>query len=186
MKLAFLMLLCGASVVFGQLAMRKSMTLEAAKKLAAAAEAEAIANKWTMVIVIVDDGGNLVYLEKMDETQIGSVDVAIAKARSAVNFKRPTKAFEDALVGGRQAILKLPGAIPIEGGVPLMIDGRVIGAIGVSGAIQHLAGMSSSKTIVAINKDANAPIFAVCDYGIVGDAFELLPLLSEEVKKVKH
>ena len=118
---------------FAQLGTKTSMTLEAAKQIAAAAEKAAVANKWTMVIVIVDDGGNLVYLQKMDTTQIGSIDVAIAKAQSAVKFKRPTKAFEDALVGGRQAILKLPGAMPIEGGIPLMRDGIVIGAIGVSG-----------------------------------------------------
>ncbi len=125
-------MLCSVAA-FAQLGTKTSMTLEAAKQIAAAAEKAAIANKWTMVIVIVDDGGNLVYLQKMDTTQIGSIDVAIAKAQSAVKFKRPTKAFEDALVGGRQAILKLPGAMPIEGGIPLMRDGIVIGAIGVSG-----------------------------------------------------
>jgi glc operon protein GlcG len=134
MKMISLMMMLFSVVAFAQLATKTVMTLEAAKQIAAAAEKEAIANKWTMAIVIVDDGGNLVYLGKMDNTQIGSIDVAIAKAQSAVKFKRPTKAFEDALVGGRQAILKLPGAIPIEGGVPLMKDGRVIGAIGVSGA----------------------------------------------------
>ena len=133
MKLiSLLMMLCSVAA-FAQLGTKTSMTLEAAKQIAAAAEKAAIANKWTMVIVIVDDGGNLVYLQKMDTTQIGSIDVAIAKAQSAVKFKRPTKAFEDALVGGRQAILKLPGAMPIEGGIPLMRDGIVIGAIGVSG-----------------------------------------------------
>jgi len=133
MKLISLLTLLFSVAAFAQLANKKAMTLEAAKKIAAAAEAEAIANKWTMVIVIVDDGGNLVYLQKMDETQIGSIDVAVAKAQSAVKFKRPTKAFEDALAGGRQLIVKLPGAMPVEGGVPLMIDGKVVGAIGVSG-----------------------------------------------------
>lgn len=122
-----------SALAHAQLAAKKALTLDAAKKIAAAAQAEAIANKWTMVIAIVDDGANLVYLEKTDGTQIGSVDVAQKKAQSAVRFKRPTKAFEDALAGGRQAILTLPGAIPVEGGVPLMIDGVVLGAIGVSG-----------------------------------------------------
>lgn len=122
------------------LATKKSLTLAAAKKIAAAAEAEAVRNKWNVVIVVVDDGANSVYLQRMDGTQIGSIDVAIAKAASAVKFKRPTKAFEDTLAGGRQAILKLPGAIPVEGGVPLMIDGVMIGAIGVSGVTSQQDG----------------------------------------------
>ena len=122
------------------LATKKTMTLAAAKKIAAAAEAEAVKNKWTVVIAILDDGANLVYLQKMDTTQIGSIDVAIAKAASAVKFKRPSKAFEEAVAGGRQAILKLPGAIPVEGGIPLMSDGIVIGAIGVSGVTSHQDG----------------------------------------------
>jgi uncharacterized protein GlcG (DUF336 family) len=122
------------------LATKKTMTLAAAKKIAAAAEAEAVKNKWTVVIAILDDGANLVYLQKMDTTQIGSIDVAIAKAASAVKFKRPSKAFEEAVAGGRQAILKLPGAIPVEGGIPLMSDGIVIGAIGVSGVTSQQDG----------------------------------------------
>ncbi len=152
MKLISLLTLLFSVAAFAQLGTKKSMTLEAAKKLAAAAEAEAIANKWTMVIVIVDDGGNLVFLQKMDETQIGSIDVAIAKAQSAVKFKRPTKAFEDALTGGRQALLKLPGGIPIEGGVPLMIDGKVIGAIGVSGAQSKEDGQVAAAAVKVFEK----------------------------------
>lgn len=116
-----------------ELTTKKALNLAAAKELAAAAEKEARANKWNVVIAVVDEGANLIYLQRMDETQIGSIDVAIAKAQSAVKFKRPTKLFEDALKGGRQAILKLPGAIPVEGGLPIQADGRVIGAIGVSG-----------------------------------------------------
>ncbi|MEZ5352123.1 MAG: heme-binding protein [Bryobacteraceae bacterium] len=115
------------------LATKKSLTLAAAKKIAASAEAEAVKNKWNVVIAIVDDGGNLLYLQRMDGTQIGSVDVAIAKATSAFRFKRPTKVFEDAVKGGRQAILRLPGAMPVEGGLPIVLDGQVLGAIGVSG-----------------------------------------------------
>ena len=152
MKLISLLTLFFSVAAFAQLANKKSMTLDAAKKIAAAAEAEAIANKWTMVIVIVDDGGNLVYLQKMDETQIGSIDVAIAKAQSAVKFKRATKVFEDALVGGRQALLKLPGGIPIEGGVPLMLDGRVIGAIGVSGAQSKEDGQVAAAGVKVFEK----------------------------------
>lgn len=116
-----------------QLMDRKGVSLAAAKKMAAAAEAEAAKNSWTMVIAVVDEGGHLIYLSRMDNTQIGSVEVAIEKARSAVMFKRPTKVFEDALAGGRNAILGLTGAVPIEGGLPLMVDGKAIGAVGVSG-----------------------------------------------------
>jgi glc operon protein GlcG len=116
-----------------ELTTRKSLNLAAAKQIAAAAEAEAIKNKWNVVITVLDEGGNLLYLQRMDETQIGSIEVSQAKARSAVGFKRPTKAFEDTLAGGRQAILKLPGAIPVEGGLPLMIGERCLGAIGISG-----------------------------------------------------
>src|SRR4051794_2136835 len=95
-----------------QLVQKKALNLEIAKQIAAAAEKEAAGAKLTMVIAILDDGGNLIYLERMDETQIGSIVVAQEKAHSAVAFKRPTKAFEDAVVGGRTAILKLPGAMP--------------------------------------------------------------------------
>jgi glc operon protein GlcG len=88
-----------------------------------------------MALAIVDTGAILVYYEKMDNTQIGSADVAIEKARTAVRFKRPSKAFQDALAGGGAGlrVLSLPGAVPLEGGIPLMIDGQIVGAIGVSG-----------------------------------------------------
>jgi glc operon protein GlcG len=122
-----------ATPASAQLADKKAMTLAEAKKIAAAAVEEAGKNKFAMAIAIVDDGGHLVYFEKLDETQIGSVRIALEKARSAANFKRPTKAFEDALAGGRNAVLGLPGVVPSEGGVPLMAGGKVIGAIGVSG-----------------------------------------------------
>ncbi len=107
--------------------------VEVARKAAAAAVAEAKKNSWMMAVAVVDTAGNLVYFERMDDTQSGSIRVAQEKARSAAEFKRPTKAFEDALVGGRQAVLALPDAIPIEGGIPLFADEKIIGAIGVSG-----------------------------------------------------
>jgi uncharacterized protein GlcG (DUF336 family) len=116
-----------------QLADKKALTLEAAKKIATAAEAEAKKNNWNVVIAIVDDGGHLLYLQRIDGTQTGSIDVAIKKAQTAISFKRPTKVFEDAVAGGRQVILALPGALPIEGGVPITVGGQIIGAIGVSG-----------------------------------------------------
>ena len=123
-----------------QLADKKALTLAGAKKLAAAAEAEAAKNNWRVVIAIVDDGGHLVYLERIDETQTGSIDVAIAKARGAVAYKRPTKVFEDLVAGGRNVIMSLPHAMPIEGGLPLVVEGKLVGGIGVSGVTSQQDG----------------------------------------------
>jgi uncharacterized protein GlcG (DUF336 family) len=116
-----------------QLADKKVLTLEGAKKVAAAAETEARKNNWNVVIAVVDDGGHLVYLQRIDGTQTGSIDVAIQKARTAQAFKRPTKVFEDAIAGGRNALIALHGALPLEGGLPIMVGGQLVGAIGVSG-----------------------------------------------------
>ncbi len=116
-----------------QLADKKVLTLDGARKVAAAAETEAKKNNWNVVIAVVDDGGHLVYLQRIDGTQTGSIDVAIQKARTAQAFKRSTKVFEDAIAGGRNAILALPGALPLEGGLPIVVGGQVVGAIGVSG-----------------------------------------------------
>ncbi len=112
-----------------------AISLEDAKKPAASALAEARKNNWTMAVAIVDTSGNLVYYEKMDNTQLGSANVAIDKARSAVLYKRPTKAFQDALAAGGAGLrmLALQGAEPVEGGIPLIANGKIIGAIGVSG-----------------------------------------------------
>jgi glc operon protein GlcG len=112
-----------------------AISLENAKKAAAPALAEAVKNNWTMAVSIVDPSGNLVYYEKMDNTQIGSAKVAIEKARSAALFKRPTKTFQDALAAGGDGlrILRLQDAVPIEGGIPILADGKIVGAIGVSG-----------------------------------------------------
>ena len=111
------------------------ISLENAKKAAAPALAEAEKNHWNMAVAIVDGSGNLVYYEKMDNTQLGSANVAIDKARSAALFKRPTKALQDALEGfDGWRILRVQGAVPVEGGIPLVMDGRIVGAIGVSGA----------------------------------------------------
>ena len=145
-------LLLLTATAFGQLATKRALTLEAAKQIAAAAEKEAINNKWNVVIAVVDDGANLLYLQRMDDTQIGSLDVATAKAQSAVKFKRPTKAFEDALVGGRQAIIKVPGAMPIEGGLPIMFDGKLIGAIGVSGVTSQQDAQIAKAGLEALGK----------------------------------
>jgi glc operon protein GlcG len=131
---------------------KKALTLSGAKRIAAAAEAEAVKNKWNVVIAIVDDGGNLLYLQRADGTQIGSVDVAVAKARTAIKFKRPSKALEDAVAGGRNAVLALPGAVPVEGGVPLMAASEIIGAIGVSGVTSQQDGQIAAAGAAEVAK----------------------------------
>jgi glc operon protein GlcG len=119
--------------VKGDLPTKKVLTLEVAKKIAAASEAEAKKRGATVVIVVVDDGGQLLLLERLDDTQVASVEVGIGKARTAAIFRRPSKVFEDQVRDGRVAALALPGATPLQGGVPIEVDGKVIGAIGVSG-----------------------------------------------------
>jgi uncharacterized protein GlcG (DUF336 family) len=112
-----------------------SINLDTAKKVTAAAVAEAQKNNWKMAVAIVDPGGYLVYFEKMDGTQTGSVGLAIEKANTAALFRRPTKLFQDGVAAGGEGLrlLRLTGAIPIDGGVPIIVDGKLIGAIGISG-----------------------------------------------------
>ena len=128
------------------------ISLEDARKVAAPALAEALKNSWTVAVAVVDTGGILVYFEKMDNTQIGSSEVAIGKARSAVLFKRPTKAFQDTLAAGGDGfrVLGLQGAVPIEGGVPLLIDGKIVGAIGVSGVTAQQDGQCAKSGAEAL------------------------------------
>jgi glc operon protein GlcG len=116
--------------------------IDAAKKVAAAAVAEARKNSFTMAIAVVDTAGNLIYFEKMDGTQTGSVNVSIEKARSAVLFKRPTKSFQDTVAQGGVGLrmLGLPGAVPVEGGIPLMEGGKIVGAVGASGGTSDQDG----------------------------------------------
>jgi glc operon protein GlcG len=133
-----------------QLASKKSLTLEAAKKIAAAAQVEAKKNNWNVVISVVDDGANLIYLEKMDGTQIGSIEIAQMKARTAIKMKRPSKAFEDMIAGGRNAVLKLPDVLGVEGGLPLVVDGQFLGAIGVSGVTSAQDGQIAAAGVKAL------------------------------------
>jgi glc operon protein GlcG len=111
------------------------ISLENAKKACAAAVTEASSNHWNMAIAIVDPAGTLVYYEKMDDTQLGSANVALDKARSAALFKRPTQVFQNVLSSGNAglSILAVQGAVPVAGGVPLMMEGKIVGAIGISG-----------------------------------------------------
>jgi uncharacterized protein GlcG (DUF336 family) len=129
-----------------------ALTLAAATRIADAAQAEATRNKWNVVIAVVDEGGYLVHLRRLDGTQLGSVAVAEEKARSAVLFRRPTKAFAEAVASGRTAVLGLPGAIPIEGGVPLLAGNQVVGAIGVSGVTAEQDGQIAQAGANAMTK----------------------------------
>jgi len=128
------------------------VNLDTAKKIAAPAIAEARKNNWTMAIAIVDPAGDLVYFERMDDTQVGSVDVAIAKARAAARFKRPTKQFQDTVAAGGEGLrmLGLPGAIPVDGGVPLVVGGKIVGAIGASGGTSAQDGQVAAAGVAAL------------------------------------
>ena len=128
------------------------ISLENAKKAAAPALAEALKNHWNMAVAIVDPSGNLVYYEKMDDTQLGSAHVAIDKARSAALFKRSTKVFQDALAAGGEGLrlLKIEGAVPVEGGIPLIMEGKIVGAIGVSGGSSAQDGQCAKAGADAI------------------------------------
>jgi uncharacterized protein GlcG (DUF336 family) len=112
---------------------KKALTLDDARKIAAAAETEAIGNNWPVCIAVVDDGAHLLYFQRLDGAQLASIDIALAKARSALLGKRATKVYEDMISGGRHAALSMPGITFLEGGVPIIVDGEPVGAVGVSG-----------------------------------------------------
>jgi uncharacterized protein GlcG (DUF336 family) len=128
------------------------ITLENARKAAAAALAEVRRNNWTMAVAVVDPNGDLVYFEKMDDTPLGSTIVCQEKARSAARFKRPTKAFQDMLAAGGEGIrvLRIKGAVPVEGGLPIVVDGKVIGAIGLSGGTSAQDGQCAKAGVDAL------------------------------------
>ena len=129
--LAFLTLSASAQVVrppYGA-----AINLETAKKVATAAAAEARKNSWNVAIAIVDNHGMLIYYEMFDDTQTSSASVAIEKARTSATYRRPSKEFEENIAAGRVAVLGLPGVTPVEGGLPLIVGGKMIGAVGVSG-----------------------------------------------------
>ncbi len=134
------------------------ITLEAARSAALPALAEARRNGWTMAVAVVDPAGDLVYFERMDGTQAGSARVAIDKARSAARFKRPTKAFQDSLAQGGEGlrVLALRGAVPVEGGEPLVRHDQVIGAIGVSGGTSQQDGQCARAGAASVDSLSSA------------------------------
>lgn len=127
------------------------LSLEEARRIIAAACRAAAERQWTVVVAVVDDGGHLIALERMDGTQKGSVRVAEQKARTAILFKRPTKAFEEAVVQGRPNLMTLPDVICLEGGVPLIRDGVHVGAIGVSGLKSFEDGVVAAAGVAALS-----------------------------------
>jgi len=129
-----------------------SITLEQARKVSAAAQTEALRNGWRMVVAIMDAGGHLVLLERMDNGQFGSVQVAQDKARSAVAFRRPTKAFHDMVAAGGEGVrmLVMSGAVPIDGGLPILAGGVVIGGIGLSGGTSAQDGQVAAVGLAAL------------------------------------
>ncbi|MDO8538855.1 MAG: heme-binding protein [Opitutaceae bacterium] len=128
------------------------IALSAAKRVLAAAQAEAARNKWNVAIAVVDSGGHLVAFERHDSTQYGSIDVALEKAKTAAAFRRPSKVFQDGVAGGGEGLrtLKLPGATPIEGGLPLVRDGVIVGAIGVSGVTSAQDGQIAAAGVAIL------------------------------------
>jgi uncharacterized protein GlcG (DUF336 family) len=133
-----------------QLLQTQTLSLQAARTMAAAAEAEARENNWNVAIAIVDAAGELILFHRLDQTQPASLDIAIGKARTAARFRRPTKVLEDAVAGGRTVLLALDGVLPLEGGLPIVVDGRVIGAVGVSGVTSQQDAQVAQAAIDAL------------------------------------
>lgn len=129
---------------------RKSLSLADAKTIAAAASAKAVAEGWTVVIAIFDVTGHLLYLERADGTQLGSVQVAQEKGRTALMFKRPTKVMEEGVLGGKIHMLSMP-AVQVEGGLPLVHGGEIVGSIGVSGVQSFQDGIVAAAGAAAVD-----------------------------------
>lgn len=136
--------------LLAQIAETKVLGLAEAERIAEAAHARALEDNWNVVIAIVDAGGHLVYLMRMDGTQLGSIDIAIQKATTSVFFKRPTKVFNDAVAAGNTAILNIPNMLPLEGGLPIEFEGNVVGAIGVSGVTGQQDGIIAAAGLEAL------------------------------------
>ena len=145
----------GAAAQSAPLPYGEPIAVAKAAQIAAAAEAESRKNGWFMAIAIVDPAGNLVHFHRMDNTQTGSINVAIGKAKSAVLFRRPTKVFQDLLAQGSNFsyLLAIDGAVPVQGGIPLVVDNRIVGAVGISGG----SGSDDSVVADAAVRSMNAP-----------------------------
>ena len=128
----------------------RALTLDAAKAMAEAAERFAVERGWTVAVALVDAGGGLILFHCLDDTQPASREIAVLKARTAAVLHRPTKALEDGIAGGRTALLTLPGVVALEGGLPIRVDGSVVGAIGVSGMASAQDGEVAATGLAAL------------------------------------
>ena len=133
-----------------QVVQQPVLSLEAAKRVIAAAEAEARKQQWTVAIAVVDPSGGLIAFERLEDTQPASLDISIAKARSAARFKRPTKALADAVTGGRVALVGVDGVLALEGGIPITVNGKIVAAIGVSGMSSEQDGVVAKAGVDAV------------------------------------
>ena len=149
---AWLVLAAGAAQAEESLPSKPYLTLAAARRVAAAAEADAAKRGLGVVVAVVDEGGTLIVLERLDAAQVASVDVAIAKARTAAIFRRPSRVFEEQVKNGRVAALALPGASALIGGLPLEYGGRVIGAVGISGDSPQVDEDIAAAGVAALTK----------------------------------
>ena len=136
--------------IFAQMSQMKVLELSDAERIVNAAQERANQDNWTVAIAVVDAGGHLILLKKLDGTQIRSVQIATEKAQTAVYYKRPTKVFQDRVAEGNTGILGLPDAIPFEGGIPIEVDGKIIGAIGVSGVTAQQDGIVAQAGLDAL------------------------------------
>lgn len=133
-----------------ELTTKKALTLEVARQIAAASERFAREHGWNVCMAIVDEGGHLIYFQRMDGVQTGSIEVSMRKAKSAAAFKRPTRVFEEAVAQGRTVLVSLPGGMPFEGGVPITVDDQVIGAVGISGVTAQQDGLIAQAGVDAL------------------------------------
>jgi glc operon protein GlcG len=147
-------LLCVCTLAGAELGTKKTLTLAAVKEIAAAAEAEARKNNWNVTMAIVDEGGYLLYMMRMDEAPLSSIELSQRKARAAAIYRRPTKALEDTVLGGRTVMLTFPDVLAAQGGVPVIVDGKVIGAVGVSGVQSAQDEQIANAGIATVSKTA--------------------------------
>lgn len=174
------LLVFSAVVSSAQVADKKSLTLEGARQAIAAAKDYARKNNAPGgVIAVVDDGGNLIALERLDGTFSAGANISIGKARTAVMFKRPTKFFEDAVKNGRTAMVALPDFTPLQGGVPVIIEGQIVGAVGVSGAMS--AQQDEELALAGANSLSSGAALPVTffDSKIVGEGFAKGAVLAD-------
>lgn len=149
-KLVLIILVLIPFITEAQNQLQPYLTLEDAVRISDAAQAKSTSEGWNMVIVVLDAGGHMISLRKMDGVQLGSIDVALGKAKTSVYFKRPTKVFEDMMKGeGGARIATLPNTVAIEGGLPIFKDGIIVGAIGISGATSAQDGIVAAAGVEA-------------------------------------